>query len=204
MRTSNPNTLIQQMLRTQSAIRTPAAQFEGILDATIVDTDATNVSLPAGTCRVLVPTFNDNMAFGPIEYPGVTAPPNGTDCVVGFIVPTVDTPTASNDVRVLAFYGFGAADDCLIPGIVADGVTPNDTAIANAIAAANAVGKKLCLPEGLIAVNSPITINGAIHLNGQGAWRAQGVPPSASGAYTCIVPGPEFAGSELVLINNMA
>lgn len=104
MRTANPNTLLQLQLRHQLNQRTPAPQFEGILDATIIDTDATNSTLPVGTCRVKVPSYSLDYAFGPIEYPSIDPPANGQACVVGFVAPVVNSATASSDVRVLVVY----------------------------------------------------------------------------------------------------
>jgi hypothetical protein len=115
LRTANPNVLLQQMFKTQLSQRVPVPQFSGVLDATILDTDSTNpVINPAGQCRIIVPQYAENIAFGPVSYPGVLAPPDGIECVVSFIVPQVNAATDASNVRVLSIFGWppsGGSDD---------------------------------------------------------------------------------------------
>ena len=116
MRTTDPNTILQwQLTQIGGGVRTPTQQFPGVLDAYILDTDATNATLAAGTCRVVVPTYEPNTAIGPCVYPGATAPPNSTPCTVGFVMPQANS-VQSVEVRVLALLGWGGGgNDQLSP-----------------------------------------------------------------------------------------
>jgi hypothetical protein len=106
MKTQNPDIIQHMMYRQMLNQKTPVAPYKGIFDATVVDTSATNPTLPAGTCRVLVPNYANTQALGPVPYPGTVAPPNGTPCTVGFVNPQINTSTAIQ-VRVLALIGVG-------------------------------------------------------------------------------------------------
>lgn len=113
MRTTDPNTILQwQLLENAGGIRTAAQQFAGIQDAYILDTYATNPRLnkKPGYCRVVVPGAVDNQqyAIGPCPYPGVTVPPDGTACIVGFIQVQTNS-NSSIDVRVLNFVGWSGS-----------------------------------------------------------------------------------------------
>ena len=85
----------------------PTKQFDGILDAVVLDTHATNAATcpVVGTCRVIIPALQATVPWGPVAYPGSLTPPIGTKCEVGFIAPvangTVDAP-----IRILCFQGF--------------------------------------------------------------------------------------------------
>ena len=101
MRTTDPNTIIQQQLFLDTGgIRVPTQQFQGIYDATILDTDVTNPSLDPGMCRIVIPSLNPDTAFGPCSYPTFDAPENGQSCVVGFLYNTANT-APSIQVRIL-------------------------------------------------------------------------------------------------------
>ena len=105
MRTNDPATIQQFLLRTGvGGVKTPTQQFPGVFDGYVFDTDATNSSLAAGTCRVIIPAYSGDMAMGPVIYPGLTAPPNLTKCTVGFIAPQAGG-TAAVAARILTLLG---------------------------------------------------------------------------------------------------
>jgi hypothetical protein len=135
MRTTDPNTLIQQdIYNTNGGIRVPAQQFVGIHDAYILDTYATNPSInkQPGLCRVVLPVtfshtgsasgllgisgYSNEFALGPCVYPGNAIPPDRTQCLVGFIATQPNTDS-SIDVRVLSFIGWSGSSsvDTLSP-----------------------------------------------------------------------------------------
>lgn len=107
MRTTDPSTILQwQLTRNGGGVRTPTQQFPGVFDAYILDTDSTNTTLAAGTCRVVIPAYEPNTAVGPCQYPGDVAPPNNTPCTVGFVAPQANS-VQSVEARVLALLGWG-------------------------------------------------------------------------------------------------
>ena len=106
MKTQNPDLLHHIQNRQTFNQKTPVAPFNGVFDALIVDTHTSNSTLPTGTCRVRVPSYAATQALGPVPYPGTTAPPNGTACVVSFVNPQINTSTAIS-VRVLSLTGVG-------------------------------------------------------------------------------------------------
>ena len=124
------------MVRESGGVRTPTQQFTGVHDGYILDTDVTNPTInnAPNLCRVVLPvTFNHEQggssgfsgeyAIGPCAYPGSTAPPNGTKCIVGFVA-TQPSSDSSIDARVLAFVGWQAASastDTLSPFLLMGG-----------------------------------------------------------------------------------
>lgn len=121
MRTTDPATILQWQIARGAhggGVRTPSEQFPGIYDAYILDTDVTNPTLltTAGTCRVVVPAYDGQVALGPCSYPGDTAPPDQTPVVVGFIAPQANS-SSGIAVRVLALIGWGG-------GGSGDGLSP--------------------------------------------------------------------------------
>ena len=105
MRTQDPNVLNQILHRQFTQQKTPAVQFEGVLDAFILDTASSNPSLPAGTARVIVPSFSPTAVFGPCAYPGSVAPPDGQECLVSFPAPTANSQSAV-EPRIVEIYGW--------------------------------------------------------------------------------------------------
>lgn len=104
-RTTDPNTLVQLLLRNQQGgvgQRTVSEQFRGIYDATVYSVDA-----ESGTCMVTVPAYSAQVPLGPSPYFG--GPPEvGSACIVGFIIPATGAQ-GEIGLRVLADDGAGNA-----------------------------------------------------------------------------------------------
>lgn len=99
MRTSDPTLYIQQLGSRHGNFAMEGSQWSGVYLATVVDTDQTNTSYTGQGMRVLLPDLSQSQVWGPIPYPGSTAPPNGTAVCVGF-------NEATGQVVALSFLGW--------------------------------------------------------------------------------------------------
>jgi hypothetical protein len=85
MRTGSSNAILQGILKTQYNILGDATQYSGSYYATVVQTNVTQPSqIPTGQMTVIIPSIDATTVWGPYPYPGSTAPPVNTRCVVTF------------------------------------------------------------------------------------------------------------------------
>jgi len=124
MRSTDSATLLQQTFKMSHNILTSGKQFEGVYYGTVVQTDASNPGpITAGNMTFTIPSLSGNNVWGPLPYPGETAPPNGTTCSVGF--------GPNNQPVILGFVGWsgggsdsGWSNASLGNSFVSAGVTP--------------------------------------------------------------------------------
>ena len=102
---SDPNVALQFHTRMRTGWRVPAEQISGTQVGYVLDNNVTNPTVnPPGTCSVVVPTYSPSTRLGPVTFPGSLVPPGGglpgptvvggTQCVVSFIPPAANTPSA--------------------------------------------------------------------------------------------------------------
>jgi len=89
MRSTSSNANLQQILRTQYNYNTDADQYTGTYYAKVVQTDVSVAHLspppiPTGQMTIVISAISSNSVWGPLPYPGSTAPPLGTTATVTF------------------------------------------------------------------------------------------------------------------------
>lgn len=99
MRSNDAATLLQHTLKVSHGILASGKQFEGIYYGTVVQTDVSNPGpITRGNMTITIPSLSGTNIWGPLPYPGNTAPPVGTTCSVGF--------GPNNVPIVITFYGW--------------------------------------------------------------------------------------------------
>jgi hypothetical protein len=102
---SDPNVALQFHTRMRTGWRVPAEQISGTQVGYVLDNNVTNPIInPPGTCSIVVPTYSPSTRLGPVTFPGSLVPPGGglpgptvvggTQCVVAFIPPAANAPSA--------------------------------------------------------------------------------------------------------------
>ena len=102
MRSQDSNALLQHILKVDYGILSTGTQFEGIYYGKVLQTDASAPGpITPGNMTFTIPALNSTQVWGPLPYPGSTAPPDGTVCVVGF--------GPNNSPVILGFTGWGGS-----------------------------------------------------------------------------------------------
>lgn len=131
----DPNVAIAIMGNLSSGWRIPSEQISGAQTGYVLDNNLTNPAMnPPGTCGVVVPSFSDNVRFGPIAFPGSLIPPGGgipgpssaggTQCIVVFTPPSANSPSAIIG-QITGFIGWPSVSGASLPD--ASVATPGQT-----------------------------------------------------------------------------
>ena len=103
MRSQDALTLLQHQLKWQGNIFASGRQFEGTYYGVVVQTDVStgDGAITAGNMTITIPNLSGTQVWGPLPYPGTSAPPIGTTCSLTFNI--------NNTPIVHSFIGFGGA-----------------------------------------------------------------------------------------------